>query len=415
MISVDVKLRSCPDNERGGPHPPCSVAASAEITAFANRTLALKIEIDWKREESKGLYNRLRDLSWMAAHYRNSFIRCRWAEAMGWRVDPVMADKHDITKQTRKTEKGELSGDAYSCAESEVQAVWSRDAKKIFAGQPLPEWSPTGKRAAALSVSGKEKRSDSGVLLEWTGNQYLLHLRAQSRNSPGGAWLELPIAKNTKRDEHQAEILQAMVEWRTPIKKATIHVERRGIVVRLSYRIPVPALPPMGERVATLGPVDRDGRLHLRTETQTKDYTSKLAEVVSKKDSWDLIRRRVLCQIGRRRGHARLKRERLARLSWDDWLHTYLHTWTREAADWCASQGIGTIRIESIETGDWPAHRFIDMLHYKAQETGINIMMGADVQEESSGRAAKAAIGKEQRKATRRRRAVRELTHQFRG
>lgn len=409
MNSAVAKLRSCPDNERGGPYPPQSVAATADN--YAQRSLALKVEIDWKREESKALYNRLRDLSWMAAHYRNSIIRCRWAEAMGWRVDPTVGDKHDVTKQARRKEKGELSGDAYSCAEAEVQAVWSRDAKKILAGQPLSEWSPTGKRAAALSVSGKEKRGDSGVLLEWIDNRYVLHLRAQSKDSPDGAWLRLLIAKNTKRDEHQAEILQAMLEWRTPIKKATVHVERRGVTVRLSYRIPVPMLPPMGERIGTIGPVDKDGRLHFRTETQRKDYTSKLFEILSKKDSWDLIRRRVLCQIGWRHGHARLKRECLARLSWDDWLHTRLHTWTREIVVWSVSQGLGTIRVESIDTGDWPAHKFVSMLRYKAEEAGINVTTGADMREESSERAAKAAIGKEQRKATRRRRAVRELDH----
>jgi hypothetical protein len=222
----------------------------------------------------------------------------------------------------------------------------------------------------------------------------------------------LPIKKNTRRDEWQAPILDDMVAWRVPIKKATVHVETHGITVRLSYRALVP-LPRMGERVATLGPITREGRLLLRTETQTKDYTSKLATMTDRKDRWDLIRRRAMRQIGRRHGHARIKRERLAHLSPENWTHSYVHEWTRQIVDWCASQGVGTIRVESLETKDWPAYKFARQLEYKCADAGIMFAEGADIREASGYRSARAAIAKTGKDIKKRREAVRELTHQI--
>jgi len=385
-------------------------AATISPERTAQRVLALKVEIDWKKGRGVEVYNRLRDLGWMAAHYRNQISHAKWAELKGWRIDPAVQDKHDITKRIRQEEKGELSGDAYSCAEQEVQGAWARDGKKILAGQPVPEWKP----GAALSITGKEKKPDSGVKLDLEGGQYILHVRVQSKDSPGGAWLRLPIVKHTKRDEWQGPILNRMISWETPIKKCTIHVERRGVMARLTYRIPLPALPPMGERIATLG-LSRieEGvlRLHLRTETQTKDYSSKLTYISGLKDSWDLVRRRAKAQIGWRRGHARLKREAIARFGLPDKESACLHMWTREIVDWCESQGVGTIRVLEIATGDWPADRFTFLLKYKAEEKGIRVEEGSELQAESSARAARAVLGKRVRTVKKRTEAVRTITH----
>lgn len=395
-------------NKRGPSHGPHSVAAGKEDARLVSRVLAVKIEIDWRRAEDKRLYERLRTLGWMAAHYRNQMIRAKWAQALGYRVDAASEDKNSVSKAIRATEKGELSGDAYSCAEQEVQGAWARDGKKMLAGQPLSEWRPD----AALSVSGKEKLADSGIRLLSENGQYILLLRAQSKDSPGGdCWLRLPVVRHTKRDEWQAPILDRMVTWEIPIKKATVHVEPHAIIVRLTYRLALPALPPMGERVATLGPVDADGRLHLRTETQTKDYSSKLERIRDMKDRWDLVRRRAKCQIGRRKGAARIKRVLIARLGLPDWTRTFIHTWTREAVDWCVSQGVGTIRIQSINTGGWPAHQFVQCLRYKAEESGITVLDAADLSEPGGDRAVTALIGKHQRKSKRRHEALQTLKH----
>lgn len=380
-----------------------------------SRVLALKIELDWKEEASKELYRRIRDLSWQAAFYRNAQSLGKLAECRGWRLADD-SDPHGITKSYRQSYKNELSGAAYSAAEREVAAAFSRDAAKIFAGQPPPMWKPT----ASLSIRGHARRADSGVRLEIENNQFVAYIAAQSKHvggktgvlREGGCWLRLPIAKNTRRDEHQGELLSAMVAWAVPIDKATIQVKPHGLILRLAYKAKQ-ALPPMGERIATLGPVSAEGRLLLRTETQTKDYTWKLTELRKKKDEWDLIRRRVLLQIGWRKGQARLKRIRLSRVSWDEWLQTHLHTWSREMADWCCSQGVGTIRVVGLSNGDWPADRLTSLLTYKAEDLGIQVTEGADVAEASGERAAKAEVARRQRRTKKRREAERELQYQL--
>lgn len=402
------KRRSSKPAKRGPLHGPHSVAAAETI---GQRVLAVKVEIDWKRQADKDLFNRLRDLGWQAAHYRNGNIRRLWAEAMGFRVDPQQADKHDVTKQGRQTEKGELSGSAYSAAEREVSGAWTRDCKKILAGQPLSEWSPN----AALGVRGHKNKADSGIRLELEGGQYIAYLQAQSQHSPGGSWLRLPIARHTKRDERQAPVLNRMVAWETPIAKAQVQIKKHTIILRLTYAVALPPLPTMGKRIAVLGPtrIDEQKVLHLdlRTERQRKDYSSKVNYISRLKDEWDKVRRRVKMQIGWRHGHARLKREAIAKFALPDKEASCLHAWTREIVDWCASQGVGTIRVVEIATGDWPADRFTFLLKYKAEEKGIRVEEGSDLSTESSARAANAALGKRQRQAKKRAEAVRTLRH----
>lgn len=406
-----------PDLNRGGSQPPHPVAAATNATA--QRVLAVKLEFDWAKEADKALFQRLRDLSWQAARYRNGFVRRLWAEAMGWRVaggtegesplEPAKTDEHGITKQGRQAEKGELSGAAYSAAEREAAGAWQRDCRKIMAGQPLPEWKPT----AALSIRGHKLKRESGVRLEVEADQYVAYLSAQSRDSPGGCWLRLPIAKHTRRDEYQGGVLNGMVNWSIPIAKASLQIKRHEIVLRLTYAITIP-LPRFGDRVATLGPLEKDGRLHLRTELQTKDYTGKMAAVLSRKDGWDKIRRRVMCQIGRKHGHARAKREKLAEItSFGEWMRDYSHSWTRQIVDWCESQGVGTIRVVQIDTGDWPAYQFVRQLRYKAEAIGMRVVEGADMEAESSERAAESIVRKQAKAVKRRTEAVRELSHQL--
>lgn len=386
------------------PSSSAAVRGSSLDTHQRHRVMAVKVDIDWRSDADRALFQRLRDLAWQAAHYRNWFIRSKVAAAMGWKSD--FHQTNGIEKEIRSTKKGELSGAAYSAAEREVASSWTRDHKRILAGQPLPEWSP----AAALSVRGHKKKNESGVRLETEDTRYIAYVQVQNKDCEGGSWLRLPLAKHTERDEYHGDTLRRMVNWETPIEKATIHLKRHGIVLRLTYSIPV-ALPAVGNRVATLGPVEKDGRLHLRTETQTKDYTSKLYTITERKNAWDLTRRRVLAQIGWRKGHARTKRRVLERLSWDNWLQTYLHVWSREITEWLHSQGVGTLKVQSIENGDWPAHKFVAQLKYKCEDYRIALEEGANLEAASSDRAMKSAVRKLKKDVQTRNRALRDLTH----
>lgn len=379
------------------------------------RVLTVKLE----RLETE-MWRFLRERAWEAMRYRNLFLRARWAEAAGLCVDPHAAAKaekptHDVTKWIRRDEKGALSGAAYSAAEREVAGVWQRDGKRILAGAPLSEW----RQNAVLSVRGHEQRAESGVRIEQAGARFVLAACVASQDTPGGCWVRVPIAAGKEIKQYQAGTLLKMLTWEIAIRKAVICFmpDRGQAEVRLSYRktIDVPA---MGARVAVLslhrgqfGP-----RLVLRTETEERDYTLRLHTFRAKKDAWDLIRRRVTAQIGRCHGAARLKRRKIAAIGFADWTTTWLHQWSHELVTWCASQGVGTLRLDKIATGDWPADRFTQALRYKGEERGIAVeeQTATNVAEAAADRAATAPVKTEQRKAKRMADAVRTLNADLR-
>ena len=404
-MADDRTAQPCSHDPRGAfplGHEPGSPAAGAPHSAAARpspvphtvtRTLAVKLELDVPT------FRRLRDLSWQAARYGNLSLRALWAEAAQLRVRPEAGDPHDVSKWIRHEEKQELSTAAYAAIEREAFALWRRHARRIQAGAPLPEFQ-VGK---ALAV-----RKDGVRLLHDSGHFTAL-LTVQARTCPGGARLRLPIAHGTIKD-HQAPLLLAMVARDIPITKATLVLKpgRAQVLLRLAYPRTT-LLPPHGARVATLGPIDGH-RLMLRTETQTRDYSGRLHTVLTRKEQWEGIRRRAARQIGRHRGAARTKRRVLAQLSWDDWLTTFLHQWSRELLTWCQGQGVATLRLVGLEGADWPAFRFIQMLTSKGQELGLTITTEADLADASTSRMVSGEIRRRRRRTSKVAQALRTLT-----
>lgn len=409
---MDTRMRPSPSEtlsasgKRGGLQPP-------HIASGEGRTASLRLTLTVKLAPSDEQYDRLRELAWQAMRYKNLFLRARWAEAMQFRAAEASADKAGISKQVRAQEKMALSGCAYSAAEREVQALWQRDGARILAGAPLPQF----RQAESLSIRGHKDRAQSGVRIAIEGDGFVAELLAQAQACDGGCWLRVPIAKGTETDTYQAPLLRAMAAGEVPIDKGTVvfRFARHRCYLKLSYE-QHRVLPPLGARIATLGPLTRPGeRLLLRTETQTIDHTGRLTTLLARKTQWDLIRRRVFAQIGRRRGSARKKRVALARLGFDRWMTTFLHSWSREIVEWCHSQGVGELVVVGLTGGDWPAHRLITLLEYKAHELGIVLRRedAATLAPASTARAAKSAVERARRKARRLGEAVRELSHQL--
>ena len=378
-----------------------------------NRQRVIRVKLDFTEDKNNTVYNRLRELSWQEMRYRNLNLRARWAEAKNLKVDPKNDIPHDVTKWIRADEKMDLSGSAYSAAEQEVAAIWKRHGKRILAGAALPEW----RENAALSIRGHKNQRESGIRLRLDDQgKFIAQLQVQADKCPGGSWIEVPLALGTEKD-YQAALLEKMVTWEVPISKATLKISpmKHQITLRMSYAETVP-LPVMGERVATLGPIGQRGTkeqpvfaLFLRAELQTRDYTGRLYTLLDRKENWDLIRRRVCAQIGRTRGAARKKRKLLSRLSWDDWLDTFLHTWTADVIGWLKTQGVGRLIVTGLEYADWPQYKFVERLRYKAESAGIILQTEMELAPESSERAVKAEIGKRRRSATKLGKAIREI------
>lgn len=378
-------------------------------TTTHERARVLTVKLDPSPEQ----WRRLRDLAWQSMQYRNAFVRARWAESIGLRPHDRSDDKAGATKKVRAEEKADLSGSAYSAAEREVQAVWTRDGKRIMAGAPLPQW----RQADSLAIRGHKNRNESGVRIEDIQGGFFADLQVQGKDSEGGSWLRIPIAKGTETDDWQAPKLREMARGLVPVLKGVVcfKVRRGKTLLRLAYQ-ETAELPPMGKRVATLGPVNpKSGRLLLGTETQTIDYTSRLVAMRERKESMDLARRRISAQIGRRRGHARAKRRALARFLSGDWQSTHLHQWTRDIINWCETQGVGQITVLDLAGGDWPAHQFVQMLKYKAADANMIVVEQeqASLADEATARAAKREVERKRRKAKKFGEATREIAAQL--
>ena len=405
-MADDLAAQPCSHDPRGAfplGHEPGSPAAGAPHSAAARpspvphtvtRTLTVTLQLDVPT------FQRLRDLSWQAARYGNLYLRALWAEAMQLRVDPEAGDPHDVSKWIRRDEKQELSTAVYAAIERDAFALWRRHGRRILAGAPLPEFQ-VGK---ALAI-----RRDGVRLVHDATAHFTALLTVQAHTCPGGARLACPLAHGTIKD-HQAPLLSAMAARDIPITKATIVLKpgRAQVLLRLAYPRTT-LLPPLGARVATLGPIDGH-RLMLRSETQTRDYSGRLHTVLTRKEAWDRIRRRAALQIGRHRGAARTKRRVLAALSWDDWLSTFLHQWSRDLLTWCQGQGVATLHLVGLERADWSAFRFTQMLTSKGEEVGITVRTEADLADASTSRMVAGELRRRRRRVRKVAQALRTLS-----
>lgn len=373
------------------------------------RQRVLAVKLDFRNNEDE--YQRLKELSRQASRYFNHQALGRWAEATGLCVDPKKGIPHDVTKKVRAEKKEELSGSAYSAVERELNGSWSRHLKLGLDTVPLPSRKPT----SALVIRGNKNKNESGVRLSLDEkDRFIVQLQAQSATCDGGSWFEIPAATGTVKD-YQAELLRKMVSWEVPILKASVIIKpmRHTALVRLCYAVKTPLLK-FGNRVATLGPIDR-GKLFLRTECETRDFSGRLHTLLERKEDWDGIRRRALSQIGRRKGSARAKRKLLAKMSWEDWLKTFMHNWSAEMVTWLHGQGIGSLNVIGLETADWPAFKFTELLKYKGENVGMSVSTAVDLAEPATMRSVKQEIAKRRRRATKAGKAIRELGYQSSG
>jgi len=391
------------------PAAPQTGLPAAEIDGGRERMRVLAVNLDVRKNPE--IYNRLRDLSWQAARYRNLFIRALWCESKGLCVDPSKGPvPHDVTKWIRADEKNELGSEVTAAIESEAFSLWRKHAKRVFAGAALPESKPT----AALMVRSRHNgKNPSGVRLTCDENdRYQIHLQLLGKQTGGECWITVPLDVGTAKD-YQADMLDRMVEGEVEIKTASIKIlpMRHEIVVRMSYPVTI-GLPQFGNRKATLGPIKQGSRIWLRTECDTRDFSGKLYTLLKRKTDWDATRRRVMAQIGRRKGGARLKRQKLSQMTWQGWLDNYLHTWSREIIDWLKGQGVGNLSVIGLENVDWPAFKFRSMLQYKGELEGIAVTTEVDLAAPGTERAVKSEIQKRRRKATKAADALRELASQ---
>lgn len=398
-------------NGRGGSQPPhtasqaepdpCAARDSLGDTigrpATTSRVLTLRIEPDdatWKL---------LRKRAQEAANYRNKWAQAHLAQALKW-TPPEDAPKDSLTKLVRADARGDLSSAVYSACETEVKKDWERAKKRIMAGAPLPQYR-TADSLAFATITGRP-----GVrIVEQSDDGYVAEMMANANSVEGGCWITAPISRRTKKDEFRLPMLRRFASGELDIKAARVIFKLRSgkTLLQLTYAIEVPKVP-MGERHATLAQLG-DGRVLLRCGEQRIDYTSRVHHLVEMAAKDDEIRRRWYAQIGWRRGSARLKRIKNLRMRPDDRRRTYLHQWSHAMVDWIVGQGAGTMSFAEVVGGSWPAAELKEMLKYKCEERGIEMVEPTFDQPETE-KAAKATLRRRAHKARKTAQAVRQIS-----
>lgn len=373
-----------------------SIPPEPDVRQF-DRVLTVKLERldkNWKI---------LREIAAEAAVYANHYIDALWAQSRGY----TPPDKElNATRDARRKYKGRLSGAAYSGIERVASAAWAKASRQALSGwQGTPRFS----NKDALHI-----RWDGAKIFIDDKGCYVLDLRILA--SGEGERFLLPVMINKARDRFQGVMLDSFVDGSVRITKVVLNFrpKKGGTYARISYKRSM-AVPPMGDRVATLGPIeDNRDRLTLRTDFHTLDFSRKLRTVRTKKDELDKAARRYRYRIGRSKGSSRLLRRKLAEVAdFTSWCKNYSHTWTRQTIDWCAKVGVGRLIILPISDGDWPAWDFVRMLKYKGAESGIEVVeqeeADLDLVDASSYRAVSGPAKKQARRASKVRQAARTI------
>lgn len=409
-----------PSRETAGASPDATASATPGSGQPKNRlsshpvVLWAKIHLDLKSERDRAVFQKLKWTGRDEDRYFNQCVYHLWARAAGYTIRGADDDDRGaIWRACRATHKGTLSASAYDAIEREALGSWKSFVEKQKKGKGrihdglarLPQRLPE-KDGSHLAFRG------SGVRIIKRGELWVCEFRLRNQKSGEGS-IQLPIARRTARSAYHSGILEGMTAGEIPILKAVVKLQlkKRRVRIGLTWRKTV-ELPPVGERVATLGPVEKNGLLRLHTETQTRDYTHWYQTFLRRKGNAEQARRRVIRKLGRSKGHARRKRRWLEKQRLENWQQPHLHKGSKDMIEWLVTQGVGTLQYQGLETGDWPAAAFVTMLAYKGAEKSIAVKP-VDKIERTSAQQLIAVAKREQRKASKKLAAFTEIGSQI--
>lgn len=384
---AELSLTPSSDGTRGDLQSPQTASGAGNVVSRVVRVpLARPDDAAWRdllalARESAQLANRLM-IAWAA-------------EAFGW---PRPKEPSAVVQF-----KGRLSGDAYTAVTGEAKGVWQRLRAKVLRGdQRLPTFASD----RSLVVRGQYAGGKGGVRIEPRGaDGFAVRLLLLGKDH--GGWSEFTVWESAiRKDRYLSSLLTRIASGDYRCSKVTLQIDvrRRKLYALCAYDRPVPARR-SGQRSATLGPLEADGSLLLRSHGSTRDYSAEVWEIRSKKEHYEGILRRFRRSLGRGPDWRRKYRRALPP-SYDQWATGKLHQLSASMVAWLVAQGVSTLTIRPLGDGDWPAHKLETMLRYKCEQAGI-VISDHDETTEAGIRADAGPARKEQKKATRVRQVAR--------
>lgn len=186
-------------------------------------------------------------------------------------------------------------------------------------------------------------------------------------------------SKAARSDQYLREALEMIWSGTWTPRVVTIRFDRtqHTIDAMVSVTKLVEEAPP-GERTATLGPLDEDGRIWLRCDNgDSLDCAGWLRQIREKKKHFAGQTQRLLRQAGRvghkgRRYKARRKLDGMK--SFEEWSEGPLNQWVAAVVKKCAGAGVGFLIVDGIDDGEWPAHRLKWKLQTRCADNSIEVV-----------------------------------------
>lgn len=331
------------------------------------------------------------------AQLANGLIAAWWAEAHGW-------TRKDDQPSAIVACKGRLSGDAYVAIQGEAQGVWRKmRARVLRRDQRLPIFASD----RALVVRGRYAGGAGGVRLVPTRDGGFT-LRLLILGKDHGGWHEFPVwSAAVRKDRYLSTLLTHIASGSYRCSKVTLQLDprHRKLFALCAYDRPVPA-PRSSQATATLGPLEPDGSLLLRSAQQTRDYTREVWAIRSKKAHYEGLLRRFRRTVGRGPGWRQIYRRNLPD-TYEQWADGKLHQLSAAMVAWLHREQVARLTIRPLGDGDWPAHRLTTMLTYKCEQCGITVDTETAATDPDSIRADAGPARKERTKASRVRQVAR--------
>lgn len=386
--SAESSLAPSTDGTRGDLQSPHTASDAGNVVSRVVRVpLERPDDADWRdlvalARESAQLANRLM-VAWAA-------------EAFGW---PRPTEPSAVVQF-----KGRLSGDAYVAVTGEAKGVWQRLRAKVLRGdQRLPMFASD----RSLVVRGRYAGGAGGVRIEPDADGYSIRLLLRGKDH--GGWSTYAVwTPALHKDRYLSNLLMRMASGEYRCSKVTVQIDvrRRKLYALCAYDRPVPSRA-SGRRTATLGPLEPDGSLLLRSARTTRDFSREVYEIQSKKEHFEGIVRRFRRTLGHGPRWRQVYRRNLPP-SYQQWADGKLHQLSAAMIAWLVQESVGHLTIRPLGDGDWPAHRLESMLTYKAQHAGIVVDVTDEAKTtEDNIRADAGPARKEQKKATRVRQVAR--------
>lgn len=345
----------------------------------------------------------LRSLARESARFCNLVLADHFVRAMGY-------PDHEVSAFRRSSDK--LSGDVRVALAREAFTTWRRNGRLIKSGD---ERLGLFRLDRALVCRGEHMSKgvrQRHAVITWNGTEFSLSLRLVPEKVGGRH--EFKLWFKPQNESYVTPILHRFASGDLRLLKVSFKFERPGrkIFAFLSYRLDV-HVPAFGSRRATIGPLEENGEVWLRIESESGRlrnfcYSHKIARLIHVKEHFAGIQARIR-RTRRKTGpkHKRDYRNQLIKSgSFSEWANSYfLHEWSREIVGELASGGVGYLAIGPMAFGELPMANLIEKIKSKCDAAGIELVP-FDPVENTSKQAIDRPVARKRRSIANKRKAL---------